>query len=74
MLNIIFKNMSLLPQPNIVLCSKFQTGHQFFNIHVQTNLVQDNNFKAGRLKKKVPLKSALSQNTNNTVIGGSRYY
>jgi len=37
MLNIILKNMSLLPQPNIVLYSKFQAGHQFFNIHVQNN-------------------------------------
>jgi hypothetical protein len=37
MLNIILKIMSLLPQPNIVLYSKFQAGHQFFNIHVQNN-------------------------------------
>jgi hypothetical protein len=37
MLNIILKKMSLLPQPNIVWCSKFQAGHQIFNIHVQNN-------------------------------------
>ncbi len=36
-LSIIVKKMSLLPQPNIALYSKFQAGHQFFIIKVQNN-------------------------------------